>query len=197
MLNSKFQKYDLNNKVNTFIVEYEKAIKRSKFLTDIGEFYFPRKLRDFIESKAVYAELRWPEVYNDDEGFIGNKFTTQEDLTWERFDKLNPFYITKELPGDVNQQVLYRIIERDGNRTGPRRGVLFSQDFGLDLNIPVSYSIDWCDPHLYDFLKPLIPQLNLDTICPTNYFERNSNNLKNINEIKLEEILSRLSINKL
>jgi len=191
MVNSKFQKYDLNNKVDTFIIQYDKAVKQAHIFTDIGEFHFPRELRDFIESKAVYSELRWPQVYGT-RSIAGNEHTSEEDLTWERFDELKPLHKSTGLPGSVDQQVLYRIIERGGNRIGARRGLLFAQDFGLDVNVPVAYSVDWSDPHLYDFLEPLIPQLNLDTVCPVDYFARNSDNLRNVEEVRLEEVLSKL-----
>jgi len=196
MANSKFQKYDLNHKVDTFVTQYDKAVRQANIVIEIGEFHFPRELRDFIESKAVYAEFRWPQVYGVG-CFAGNEHAFEEDLTWERFDELKPSHKSTGLPGDINQQVLYRVIERGGNRIGARRGVLFAQDFGLDVNVPVSYAIDWSDPHLYDFLKPLVPQLNLDIVCPANYFARNSDNLRNVEEVRLEEVLSKLSVREL
>ena len=58
MVNSKFQKYDLNHKVDTFVAQYYKTLRQTHVVTDIGEFHFPRELRDFTESKAVYIEMR-------------------------------------------------------------------------------------------------------------------------------------------
>ncbi len=205
MENSKFQKYDLNYKVDAFIGQYNRALKEAKIVTNIGEYYFPRELRDFIESKAVYAEFRWSLVY--DSHLVENERQKTEEaqkiFTWEQFE--NKFKNTRDrsyiptlgMEKDIDQQVLYRIIERGGNRIGARRGVLFAQDFELDINIPAKYAIDWSDPYLYEFLKPLIPKLNLNIVCPSNYFLRDSNSLENIEEIRLEEVLSKLMVEEL
>src|SRR3989338_11169317 len=63
MLDSKFKKYDLNHKVDNFIDKYEKALKKVHVYTDIANYHIPKYLKNFIESKAVYSELRWPSVY--------------------------------------------------------------------------------------------------------------------------------------
>ncbi len=193
MIPTKFTKYDLNRKVDQFLDIYTVDLK--KRLTDFGNFSAPRELRDFIESKAVYAELRWPQVYGVG-GYFGNEHSIEDDLTWSRFNELKPFRFSKELPDIINLPVLYRIIERGGNRIGPRRGVLFAQDFGLDMNIPVSYGIDWSDPHLYEYLEQFRSQLNIDTLCPVNYFSRNSFSLRNVDEMRLEKVLAKLSERK-
>jgi len=194
MANSKFKEYDLNHKVDTFVRQYDKALRKTDAVTDIGEFHFPRELKDFIEFKAVYAELRWPSVYYSHWIEKEGKKTedAQQRFTWEQFENSRDFgFPVLDLTDkDIDQQVLYRIIERGGIRIGARRGVLFAQDFGLDVNVPVAYAVDWSDPHLYDFLEPLVSQLNLDTVCPANYFERNSDCLRNVKELRLEEVLS-------
>ena|SRR3989344_3034737 len=197
MLDSKFKKYDLNHKVDNFIDKYEKALKKVHVYTDIGNYHIPKYLKNFIESKAVYSELRWPSVYYSHWRETEKQRTeeAQKIFTWDIFKNLSVYgdFRRDLMDSDINQHVLYRIIERGGNRSGPRRGVLFTEDFGLDLNIPVSYAIDWSDPCLYEFLEPLIPQLNPETICPVNYFSRSSPNLKNVDEVKLGKIISKLS----
>ena len=62
----KFEMYDLNHRVDMFIEQYSKDVQKAKIRrTDIGRFYEPRKLRHLIESKAVFAELRHPYVYEE------------------------------------------------------------------------------------------------------------------------------------
>ena len=191
---SRFQEYDLDKKVDDFVQDYSREITRRDVGTDIGKFCFPRELRNLIESKAVYAELKWRCVY----GYLDKERKqivekSRQIFTWEQFNGL----ILPEFPkldltnSDINQQVLHRVIERGGNRVGSRRGALFAQNADLDINVPVSYAIDWSDPDLYDFLESLISQLNLDTICPVNYFSRISEDLENIEEMKLGEVISR------
>ena len=189
---SKFERYDLNHKVDAFIKDYDKALRKAQVVTDIGEFHLPKDLRNYIESKAVYAEMTWPYVYyshwlerdnlrNEPKQLL--EFNEIEGPINERFPRLN--FTNK----DINTQVLYRIMERGGDRIGPRRGVLFAQDAGLDINIPVSYSIDYSDPYLYDFLEPLVSRLDLDTICPEFYFARSSDEMKEVEETRLKEIM--------
>ncbi len=132
MVNSKFQKYDLNHKVDTFIAQYDRSLRQAHIVTDIGEFHFPRELKDFIESKAVYAEMRWPSVYYGHWMENENQRTAdaEKTFTWEQFQNSRDFGFPRlDLSEqDIDQQVLYRIIERGGNRSGARRGVLFAQD---------------------------------------------------------------------
>lgn len=199
-----FKKYDLNHKVDTFIKEYSERLKKTGGVTDIGEFYVPQRLRDFIESKAVYAELRWPYAYSSyTMDYIRQRREDASKIfTWEKFEKFGGLddprmvYDATTTEQEINQQALYRVIERGGARSGSRRGVLFAQEFGLDINIPVSYGVDLSDPQLYFFLEPLIPELNLETICPVGYFMRNSKSLNHIKEIKLEDLLLRLKEEK-
>ncbi len=196
MADVKFEKYDLNPNVDRFIGDYNKALRNAHIVTDIGEFHFPGDLRNFIESKAVYAELRWPFIYHDH--CMKNEGETeyaQRMFTWEQFEKSIDFGfpILNLTDSDINKHVLYRIIERGGNRIGPRRGVLFAQDFELDINVPVAYAIDWSDPYLYDFLKPLVQQLDLNMLCPANYFCRTSDSLNDIQEVRLKDVLESIS----
>ena len=87
---------------------------------------------------------------------------------------------------------LYRIIESGGNRIGSRRALLFAREMNLGIEEPVQYSIDFSDPYLVKFLNPLIPELNLDMVCPLGYFLRNSNSLDNVQEITLRDVLIKL-----
>ena len=53
------------------------------------------------------------------------------------FDTLHlPVFVT--LSGCLNC-VMYRIIERGGNRIGPRRGFLFAKEFGRNIDIPMIF----------------------------------------------------------
>ena len=69
--------------------------------------------------------------------------------------------------------VMYRIIERGGNRIGPRRGLLFAQEFNRNIDIPMIYGIDTYDPNLDDFIaKYLEWGGNPNLVCYENYFDR-------------------------
>lgn len=84
---------------------------------------------------------------------------------------------------------MYRIIERGGNRIGPRRAFLFAKEFHRNIDIPMKYGIDKSDPGLrlfiYEYLKSGGSQ---DLICYLDYFHRTSKKDK-LNTIKLKDLL--------
>lgn len=214
MFGSKAKKYDLNGKFFEFLRKYSAGTR--------GGYDDWMELRDFVEAKAVFAELRWPEVYgkiissSEDEAMskntvslvgdgvlpermhmAGNDFRVNSEFSWDKFDwTFNKHFHREALEAiektgeTVDLNVLRRVIERGRNRVGSRRGVLFAKEFGLDINLPMSYAVDMSDPHLHDYLIDNLPQLNLDTVCPINYFYRNS---LPIEEVTFEEVLLRLN----
>lgn len=67
--------------------------------------------------------------------------------------------------------VMYRIIERGGNRIGPRRGLLFAKEFNRNIDIPMMYGVDRSDPGLEYFINEYINAGgNENLICYKNYF---------------------------
>lgn len=69
--------------------------------------------------------------------------------------------------------VMYRIIERGGNRIGPRRGLIFAKEFGRNIDIPMMYGIDTSDPGLENFINEYINAGgNENLVCYENYFNR-------------------------
>lgn len=192
-----YKRFDLNYKVEQFLLEYRRSNRNNP--SGIAGYYNPRALADYLETKAVYAELKWPFVYQLESNpkFQEEADQTSKEFTWRRFEFLTfRKFQENQITNNVDLHVLYRIIERGGNRAGPRRGLLFANDFSLDINIPIAYSIDWSDPYLYNFLRPLLLVLDVETICPSGYFFRESEKLRNIKEIKLEDVISKLALQK-
>ena len=54
------ESFKLENKINNFIIWYYKNMIRGNY-TEIGEFYIPIDMRNFIEKMAVWYELRYPD----------------------------------------------------------------------------------------------------------------------------------------
>ncbi len=52
--------------------------------------------------------------------------------------------------------VMYRIIERGGERIGPRRAFLFAKEFNRNIDIPMAYGVDRSDPGLRLFMNEYI-----------------------------------------
>lgn len=73
--------------------------------------------------------------------------------------------------------VMYRIIERGGNRIGPRRGLLFAKEFNTNIDIPMIYGIDYSDPGLYEFIAEYIKAGgSKQLVCIDRYFAREKKN---------------------
>lgn len=87
--------------------------------------------------------------------------------------------------------VMYRIIERGGNRIGPRRGLLFAKEFKRDIDIPMKYGIDLTDPDLRYFINEYFKaggKKELD--CYLGYFYRSDDSSK-FDIINLKDILKK------
>lgn len=69
--------------------------------------------------------------------------------------------------------VMYRLIERGGNRIGPRRAFLFAKEFRRNIDIPMMYGVDYSDPGLRDFINEYIKAGgSKDILCYEGYFNR-------------------------
>lgn len=75
--------------------------------------------------------------------------------------------------------VMYRIIERGGNRIGPRRAFIFAKEFGRNIDIPMMYGVDYSDPGLRSFINEYIKAGgSKDLVCYLGYFSRTSQSEK-------------------
>lgn len=91
--------------------------------------------------------------------------------------------------------VMYRIIERGGNRIGPRRALLFAKEFERNIDIPMMYGIDYSDPGLRKFINEYIKLGgSKDLVCYIDYFSR-TNDRKRLNTVTIEELLRTRSNN--
>ena len=281
----------LDDKVDEFIDWYFKNMVKGNY-TDIGEYHFPRKMRDLIEKIAVWYELRYPsyeinrlmpgseqeQINVNDVMFRNNPYVNElldensdaKELNWDDFYNVNVFmkslpweerfyfskpryrdivylnpnsrvahlHLTKngsvkmaeditgftksaikdeeltglnvrdvvklfkdkgiELPENnelekaikeadkwIQQKdgildcAMYRIIERGGNRIGPRRAFLFAKEFGRSIDIPMMYAVDYSDPGLRLFMNKYIKSGgSKDLKCYVGYFSRASKNEK-------------------
>lgn len=90
---------------------------------------------------------------------------------------------------------MYKIIERGGNRIGPKRGFLFAKEFGRDINIPMMYAIDYSDPGLRFFINEYIKAGgSKDLECLVEYFSRVSKN-EPLEKVSIQELILTLPNN--
>ena len=292
---------NLDDKVDEFIDWYFENMVKGNY-TYIGEYHFPRKMKNLIEKIAVWYELRYPsyeinrlmpgsgqeEISVNDVMFRNNPYVNElldknsdaKELDWGYFYNTNVFmkslpweercyfanpryrnivYINpnsrvahlhltkngfveisegvtgytksiikdKELIGlnvrDVvklfqekgiklpeNNELeraiketdkwiyqkerildcaMYRIIERGGNRIGPRRAFLFAKEFGRSIDIPMMYAVDRSDPGLRLFINEYLKAGgSKDLICYNGYFSRTSKREK-VDTISIQELI--------
>lgn len=292
----------LDDKVDEFIKWYKDKIVKENY-TNIGEYYLPIEMRNFIEKMAVWYELRYPDyeinrimycsgqepIQVSDEMFSQNNYINQEFdsdslvrvLDWNEFYNTKAFinslpykeksyfikpkypdivywnwgysnahlHLSKNgivemsegmdvvIPGISNKEfegknikevvemlktkgikipdnnefvkaiqdydyrtyqkeemlncVMYRIIERGGNRIGPRRAFLFAKEFKRNIDIPMAYGVDYSDPGLRSFMNEYIKLGgSKDLVCYVNYFSK-SRKYEKLNTVTINELIKK------
>lgn len=90
--------------------------------------------------------------------------------------------------------VMYRIIERGGNRIGPRRAFLFAKEFNRNIDIPMIYGVDRSDPGLEFFVNMYLEAGGSKQLsCLINYFNRTSDYV-NFETITIDELIKQRHI---
>ena len=80
---------------------------------------------------------------------------------------------------EVLNCVMYRIIERGGERIGPRRAFLFAKEFERNIDIPMMYGVDYSDPGLGNFISEYIKAGgSKDLTCYIGYFPKTNKTKK-------------------
>lgn len=108
---------------------------------------------------------------------------------------IKAYEIKKEFKERLLDSIMYRIIERGGNRIGPRRGFLFAKEFERNIDIPMAYGIDTSDPGLDKFIEKYLESGGRkNVLCYPNYFSRKSDlstqKIKELNEYIRENEMS-------
>ena len=139
------------------------------------------------DDKVLYSEL-----------FVGKHIKTAYEMLKEYECKIDYSEIEIAIKNYENREylkeeflncVMYRIIERGGNRIGPKRGLLFAKEFKRNIDIPMKYGIDMSDPNLRYFINEYLKlEGNKSLKCYRNYFNRKDDNSK-FDIISLSDIL--------
>lgn len=85
--------------------------------------------------------------------------------------------------------VMYRIIERGGNRIGPRRAFLYAKEFERNIDIPLMYAVDYSDPGLRLFINEYIKSGGFkDLECYIGYFSKINEDDK-IDTVSIQQLI--------
>jgi len=85
--------------------------------------------------------------------------------------------------------VMYRIIQRAGDRIGPRRAFLFAKEFGRNIDIPMMYAVDRTDPGLRLFMNEYLKAGgSKDLKCYIGYFFR-TNKKEKLDTISIQDLI--------
>lgn len=85
--------------------------------------------------------------------------------------------------------VMYRIIERGGNRIGPRRAFLFAKEFGRNIDVPMMYAVDYSDPGLRLFMNEYIKAGGSKNLkCYVGYFYR-TNKTEKLDTVSVQDLI--------
>ena len=148
------------------------------YVTDAEYIYLCGKTEDFFTGKHIKEVVEFLKSNNvlSNRNELENAINEYEKRIYQREKMLNC--------------IMYRIIERGGNRIGPRRAILFAEEFKRNIDIPMMYGIDTSDTGLGHFI---VTYLNVGgnskLTCIENYFRIQSRTQKKI-LITLEEIMN-------
>lgn len=88
------------------------------------------------------------------------------DVESRLFEYIQNKYMKEEL---INC-IMYRIIEKDSSRSGPKRAMIFAKEFNRDIDVPMMYGVVSSDPYLDEFIKFYFSLGgHSDLICIDNY----------------------------
>lgn len=90
---------------------------------------------------------------------------------------------------EMLNSVMYRIIERGGNRFGPRRAFLFAKEFGRNIDIPMAYGVDRTDPGLRLFINEYIKAGGSENLLCYNGYGSRASKYEKIPTVTVQELL--------
>ena len=86
--------------------------------------------------------------------------------------------------------IMYKIIDRGGNRFGPRRAFLFAKEFNANPSIPMIYGIDMHSPGQRTFINEYLKAGgSKDLVCYKNYFYGDQTNPEEYETISIGDLL--------
>lgn len=196
----KFPSYDITEEIKK--TPWQKLYKNKKFynsLTDKEKEYLIEPVYPTVlwEHYGKYIHIHLSEdgkleevekYYQTDKNgkYINNPNISDdkiEEIIENLYDKIdnleekNQKYKNQEkfIKG-LMECVMYKVIDRGGSIIGPRRGLIFAQKFGTNIDVPMKYGFDTNDAELKEFINCYFSLGgNRNVVCYVNYFARTNN----------------------
>lgn len=139
-----------------------------------------------VTAKGRITEVECPEryPYYTLNSLVGENITLAKDILkdtefWnpkgELESAINAYEKHSQLKEGILDCVMYRLIDRDPSRIGPRRAFMFAKEFQRNIDIPMMYGIDYSDPGLRDFISEYIKAGgHSDLLCVVDYGSRDN-----------------------
>ena len=156
-------------------------------LTKNGFVEMAEDVTGYTESVIIDEELTGLNVRDVVELFQEKGIELPENNELEKtINEANKWIQQKE---GILDCAMYRIIERGGNRIGPRRAFLFAKEFGRNIDIPMMYAVDRSDPGLRLFMNEYIKSGgSKDLECYVGYFSRASKKEK-LDTVTIQDLI--------
>lgn len=204
---------NLDNKVDKFIDWCKNNVNGKESAKEINTLI--NKIASWYELRypssdvsRLFLESSQEQSYANEVTFNNNPYVNEicddksecRNLDWSDFFNFSVFtellswkekYYFRMLRERILNCAMYRIIQRGGNRIGPRRALLFAKEFERDINIPMMYGVDRSDPYLKTFIhKYLDAGGSRDLVCYEDYFSSTFNLLFPC-QIELKDLIKR------
>lgn len=156
----------LENQEGYLLKEPEFPSRKMEGLTYFYQIQFQKIIDEKTKQQTVVATF--PTLDDANELIILKKNVA---------DVITEYYNACYLHQELLNCIMYRIIDHEANRVGPRRAMLFAKEFGTDIRVPMQYGVDTSDPGLkneIEFYLSLGGTPDID--CLINYSWREKKN---------------------
>lgn len=101
------------------------------------------------------------------------------------------YEMENELREKVFDAIMYRIMERGGEKVGPKRGFIFAKEFNRNIDVPMTYGVDFSDSYLNDFINAYLKAGGDKDLDCIEYYFTCMGDYSRLRKINISDIISR------
>lgn len=175
----------LENQEGYLLKEPEFPSRKMKGLTHFYHMQFEKMTDEKTKQQTIIATFP---TLNDTNEMIYLKNHVANIIK----EYYNDCYLHQELLNCI----MYRIIDHEPSRVGPRRAMLFAKEFETDIRIPMQYGVDTSDPGLKEQIEFYLSLGGSEDVdCLINYSWREKKN-QPLEVEPLRKIMARLGVQR-